>query len=133
MFGFEKSETFQTLKMGLDGLERRQLILSNNIANMETPGFEARDLDFKTVMDAQSRGQADAENLAVAETSDQHLVDDQMSSDIWDQAVLTSTDAPDLQSQMVGINQNSLHYAAVAQALNQQLTRYRRVIQDGSR
>lgn len=133
MFGFEKSETFQTLKMGLDGLERRQLVLSNNISNMATPGFEARDLDFKTVMSAQSQMLADQESLAVVETSDQHLVDDKMTSDIWDQAVVTSTDPPDLQTQMVGINQNSLHYAAVAQALNQQLMRYRRVIQDGSR
>lgn len=133
MFGFNHSPTLQMLKVGLDGLERRHTLLSNNVANMNTPGYVARDIDFQTVMEAQARNEASGENLDLTETSVNHLVDDKMTSDVWDDAVMNSFDAPDLQTQMVGLNQNSMQYSAVAQLVNQQLSRYRRAVQDGSR
>lgn len=134
MFGYQHSQTVHMLKMGLDGLERRQTLLANNIANINTPGYVARDLDFKTVMEGQARGaSAEGENLELAETSEYHLVDDEAMSNVWDEAVVTSTDAPDIQTQMVGVNQTSMQYAAMAQLLSQQFARYRHAIQDGSR
>lgn len=133
MFGFENNPTLQILKTGLDGLERRHTLLSNNIANMNTPGFVAQDVDFKSVMDAQARNIERGEGLQLSETSENHMMDDQMRSDKWDEAVTNSLDAPDMQSQMVGLNQNSMQYSAVAQLVNQQLSRYRKAIQDGSR
>lgn len=133
MFGFNHSPTLQMLKVGLDGLERRHTLLSNNVANMNTPGYLARDIDFQTVMEAQARNEASPEGLEVMETNASHLVDDKMMTDVWDEAVMNSFDAPDLQTQMVGLNQNSIQYSAVAQLVSQQLSRYRRAVQDGSR
>lgn len=133
MFGYNHSPTLQMLKVGLDGLERRHTLLSNNVANMNTPGYQARDIDFQTVMEAQARNEARAQDLGLVETSENHLIDDQMMSDMWDDAVMNSTEAPDLQTQMVTLNQNSMEYSAVAQLVSQQLSRYRRAVQDGSR
>ncbi|NDD29982.1 MAG: flagellar basal body rod protein FlgB [Proteobacteria bacterium] len=133
MFGFEHNATLNILKTGLDGLERRQLLLSNNVANMNTPGYLTRDLDFKTVMDAQARGLSDPEVMDVSKTDANHMVDDRASSDVWDNAVSTATEAPDLQDQMVKLGQNSLSYATMSQLITHQLRRYRSVIQEGSR
>ena len=133
MFGFEHNATLNILKTGLDGLERRQLLLSNNVANMNTPGYLTRDLDFKTVMDAQARGLSDPEVMDVSKTDANHMVDDRASSDVWDNAVSTATETPDLQDQMVKLGQNSLHYATMSQLITHQLRRYRSVIQEGSR
>lgn len=35
---------------------RRMQLLASNIANADTPGFQAKDLDFKTALDAAMRG-----------------------------------------------------------------------------
>jgi flagellar basal-body rod protein FlgB len=39
--------TTTALKMALDGLERRQAATADNIANLETPGFQSRVVDFE--------------------------------------------------------------------------------------
>lgn len=38
--------------------QRRLLLLAGNIANADTPGFQARDLDFKTALEQATSGQS---------------------------------------------------------------------------
>ncbi|VYU63177.1 flagellar basal body rod protein FlgB [Metakosakonia massiliensis] len=53
---------------------RRQEILSANIANADTPGYQARDIDFaselKKVME---RGRTEASGVSLALTSSRHI------------------------------------------------------------
>jgi len=49
---------------------RRAELLANNIANADTPGFKARDIDFKAMLSAQLEQQ---KGMVVAKTDDQHL------------------------------------------------------------
>lgn len=56
---------------------QRAGVLANNLANIDTPNFKARDLDFKTILN-----QTDTENRLVAQTTNEHhisteTVDDQ--------------------------------------------------------
>lgn len=56
---------------------QRAGVLANNLANIDTPNFKARDLDFKTIL-----SQADTENRLAAQTTNAHhisteTVDDQ--------------------------------------------------------
>lgn len=46
----------------------RAEVLANNLANADTPGFKARDLDFKAMLGQQLDGQ-----LAMATTNGKHL------------------------------------------------------------
>ena len=48
----------------LDLLAQRQKLLAGNIANADTPGYQARDFDFAQAL-AQARGQAGAGGTAV--------------------------------------------------------------------
>ncbi|GAB4387988.1 MAG: flagellar basal body rod protein FlgB [Thermodesulfovibrionales bacterium] len=41
---------FQTLERLLEAAGARHRVLASNIANSDTPGFRARDIDFKKVM-----------------------------------------------------------------------------------
>ncbi len=50
---------------------QRAEILANNIANADTPGFKARDLDFRAIL-AQQTAKAD-QALPLATTSGNHL------------------------------------------------------------
>lgn len=54
----------------LELLAQRQKVLSGNIANADTPGYQARDFDFAQAL-AQARGQGGA--AALAATSAGHL------------------------------------------------------------
>lgn len=56
---------------------QRAGVLANNLANIDTPNFKARDFDFKTILN-----QADTENRLAAQTTNEHhisteTVDDQ--------------------------------------------------------
>jgi flagellar basal-body rod protein FlgB len=50
---------------------QRAELLANNIANADTPGFKARDVDFKAVMQAQLSQQKSG--LKVTKTNQQHM------------------------------------------------------------
>lgn len=50
---------------------QRAEVLANNLANADTPGFKARDLDFKAVLNAASAGQVQLQT-----TRDNHLQSD---------------------------------------------------------
>jgi flagellar basal-body rod protein FlgB len=49
--------------------ERRTELLANNLANADTPGFKARDLDFRAVLTQQGAG------MALASTDPGHIRD----------------------------------------------------------
>jgi flagellar basal-body rod protein FlgB len=42
--------TLQTLNRALDGLSRRQQVISGNLANVDTPGYHASTVDFETAL-----------------------------------------------------------------------------------
>jgi len=50
---------------------RRSSILASNIANADTPGYKARDIDFKSIL--QSVAGSDSGTLALAKTRVRHL------------------------------------------------------------
>lgn len=45
------STTFRALRRGLDFLARREQLSAENIANVDTPGYKARALDFESQLD----------------------------------------------------------------------------------
>ena len=57
--------------------EARQSILANNLANVDTPNYQAQDLDFATALDALSS--VDTEALSVSDRN--HIAEDVMSFD----------------------------------------------------
>ncbi|MFM2340651.1 MAG: flagellar basal body rod protein FlgB [Pseudomonadota bacterium] len=50
----------------------RQRLIASNIANADTPGYQARDIDFATAL-RQATGSATAPVVMVTGTSDRHL------------------------------------------------------------
>lgn len=55
-------------------LNKRQNILASNVANADTPGYLARDIDFSSQLKAAvSRTHSNAEPLALTLTSGQHI------------------------------------------------------------
>ena len=59
-----------TQRMGW--LTERQRVISQNVANADTPGYQARDVDFKTAL-AEAAGAQSAQPGAMVRTSARHM------------------------------------------------------------
>ena len=58
--------TTMTLRRALDGLDRRQNVIADNIANLETPNFLARTVSFEdSLRTAASRGRPEAADISL--------------------------------------------------------------------
>ena len=51
----------------------RQQVLGNNLANSDTPGFKARDIQFADVLKAQLEGKATSSSINLATTHAAHI------------------------------------------------------------
>jgi flagellar basal-body rod protein FlgB len=74
---FTKLTVFQTLAAKMTWLNERQRVLAQNVANADTPGYEARDIkepDFARMLDRlQRRPGKDVAPVQIARTDGQHL------------------------------------------------------------
>jgi len=53
--------------------ETRQNILAANIANSDTPNYQARDIDFKAELTKAIKNQGNVNNIALHTTSNHHI------------------------------------------------------------
>jgi flagellar basal-body rod protein FlgB len=96
--------TARTLQYALDGLTMRQTVLSDNIANEGTPGYQAQGVDFETALQsAVSSGQAPTADPTVSGTG-----------------APSGTDGNnvDLGDSLTGMEQTTMQYQTVSEALS---------------
>jgi flagellar basal-body rod protein FlgB len=75
------SEEYQTMFDNIFGIHEKALlvhgerlgVLTNNLANADTPGYKARDIDFREALQDAGAGAEGAEPLALTATSPSHL------------------------------------------------------------
>lgn len=60
----------RTAKAALDGLSMRQELISRNLANVDTPGYQAQQIDFESVLKRAIKGD---NKLPMAVTHTAHL------------------------------------------------------------
>lgn len=65
---FDLDKVFSVHQQALQVREKRAQLIASNIANADTPGFKARDIDFKEVLAGESGG-----GLSLSKTHSQHL------------------------------------------------------------
>jgi flagellar basal-body rod protein FlgB len=135
--------TLARLEKSLDVRLARHNVLSADVANVDTPGYVAKDVDFKAAMAAASQtGAGNAESMTLAATDESHmgagtvaignraadipLVDAAGSSPSMD------GNKVDLDRTMVALAENGLQYGASARAAGKKLAILRYVSSDGN-
>ncbi len=106
---------------------RRQQLLASNIANADTPGYKARDIDFRDAMQGAISGRADGTSLVRTDAT--HLAP--MRNDgatHAGSAMYRTTVQPSLDGNTVDMDveraqfaENAIHYEANLMILNGQL------------
>jgi flagellar basal-body rod protein FlgB len=73
MYDFLSGNPLLTLADKAMGLAvRRQSLIASNLANLDTPGYRTRDLDFEQALKA-ALGQGQGQSLPMARTNPHHL------------------------------------------------------------
>ena len=123
--------TLRLMTVALDALSRQQAVISHNIANIDTPGFLAKEIPFKECLDAalQSRSA-----VPLARTHDQHLALEAPSK-VVSQVTQRQGGIPrvdgntvDINREMVDLVETSLKYRAVAQLASKRLSLIKMVV-----
>ncbi|MDQ3203006.1 MAG: flagellar basal body rod protein FlgB [Pseudomonadota bacterium] len=104
---------------------QRAEILSNNIANADTPNFKARDLDFSTVLASQIK-ETPATPFSLKTTNVKHITGQESASDSYGGALLYSTPAQaaidqntvDQQVEIAKYTENGIRFDAAFTRLN---------------
>ncbi len=122
------------LGAGLSGASLRQTVLSNNLANANTPGFKRSDVSFAS----QLRGH-NPSRFSVRQTQPGHQTGRSRPSPSSlmqrDTSTLMRNDDNnvDVDREMVYIMENQLHYQAMADTANRHLQMLRSAISEGGR
>jgi flagellar basal-body rod protein FlgB len=106
---------------------KRQQALSSNIANIDTPGYKARDFTFQQALSG----------LSLNSTASAHLANEKSDSSMrmveMDTPVKDNGNSVDLDRNMMELTKNALQYITLVQYLNQRMKTLRTSIQEGGR
>lgn len=116
----------------LDGLSRRSQATSNNIANIDTPGYVRQEVNFETELQRQFGQGA----TSMAATDPRHFTSGGKLRDslgVDPQQLLSSSrmdgNSVDIDQEMVTLTETQMRYQAASQVLSKKLGIIRTVIQ----
>ena len=126
--------TMTYIEHGLTTSLRRQVVLQGNIANLDTPGFTPRDVDF----DAAMKQALEPAQVGLRKTSAQHI--QAQSTELIEGAIYERPDtepgldgnAVDLDAQMARMSQNALLYRASTKLMSKKLALLRYAVTEGA-
>ena len=111
----------------MDWTARRQQVLSNNIANIDTPGFHSKDVSFSDQL----------QMLQVNTPNPKHIAPIGMDSRMQQYEVAGNADlkdnSVDLDREMSELTKNGLQYVAMIQFVSQKLKTLRSAINEGGK
>lgn len=108
--------TINLLQLGLDGAMKRQKAISNNIANVDTPGYKRKDVDFISVL---KKEVGERQDLNIESSSDTKYRNDGNNVDI--------------DYEMAEMAKTNLYYNTLAQRISGKFNRLNEVISKGGK
>jgi flagellar basal-body rod protein FlgB len=134
--GLLNSVSFQRLQGGLDAATKRQSVLANNVANVDTPNFKRSDVSFESFLRQQES--AVKPTLGAKVSDSRHF---QFGAVTGIPTAVVSTDETtsmnnngnnvDMDREQALSAENQLRYNSYIEQLNSQITMMRTVVQGG--
>lgn len=123
MSGLFSDNSIMAAKMALDGLSRRQQLISQNIANIDTPGYRAQQVSFESAIQRALRSSG---QIQLAVTKPGHMAMNGM------QPFYQTTDRPggtaradennvDIDVELSQMTETGIQYQAVSQEVSKKL------------
>ncbi len=118
--------TFQTLDLALGAAGKRQEVLANNLANVNTPGYKRLDVEFDGML---------AKAVDAARAGDKSALEAMRPGVTTDDSVAVRADgnSVDVDQEMAFLAENNIRYNALVQLTQKKLEGLKYVISDGRR
>ena len=120
------------LDKAADAANLRNELLTNNIANVSTPNYKRKDLDFESVLQGELAGE---ENLSKAvKKANQNLetLDAQVYTDNASLSYRLDGNNVDINTEEARLAENQIKYQALVDLMNQEFARYNTVLSSGN-
>ena len=108
------NKTIEMLTGVLNFRSIRHKAITSNIANIDTPGYRPKDIDFQTRVQALIDGE---KGMAMARTNGKHLPGPALSADAADFEIIESGENVDLDKEMAKLAENNLMYNLTVELL----------------
>lgn len=110
-FDLFNDPTMQGMEYALNSLSLRQQVLANNIANAQTPGYQAQDVSFENQLSSIIDGQSSADPSATGEV-------------VASPDLTTSNDGNTvgMESEMSKVSETNIMYNALSQLTSDRLS-----------
>lgn len=139
--GILSSDVFQIMEKSLNAAAMQQKMISNNIANVDTPGYKRSEVVFQTKLDQllNNRGKT---IFPLSVTNKMHIPAvetftlDKVSPEIvmnTETSLRTDGNNVDIDSEMSKMAENTAYYGTIAQLVSLKLGMLQSAINDGRR
>lgn len=110
-------------KLALDGLSLRQQAISRNLANIDTPGYQAQTVSFEETL---KHALNESPTLAMSLTNDSHQVSAEQSMNFSSSlrpggSYRADQNNVDIDVEMIEMSEAGIQYQAVSQTISQKL------------
>jgi flagellar basal-body rod protein FlgB len=121
---FDRTVGLMQDRLSLNSLNQK--LISGNLANINTPGFSAKELSFDKVL----RESLEEQVLQMVRSNDDHIVSDNPVSAL-EKPEVVETGEVDLDYEMVKLTKNSVEYQFIVGMLNKKFNMLKHAITEG--
>ena len=120
------------LDKAADEANMRNELISNNIANVDTPNYKRKDLDFETVLQAELAGGRTLNQSVNMANKDLSVLDPQVFTDNSNLSYRLDGNNVDISTEEAYLAENTIRYQLLIDQMNQEFSRYQTVLSSSS-
>lgn len=120
------------LDKAADAAYMRNELISNNIANVDTPNYKRKDIDFESILQAELAGGKTLNKSVNAVNKDLSVLDPQVFTDNSSLSYRLDGNNVDISQEEALLAENQIKYQALVDLMNQEFGRYKSVLNSGS-
>lgn len=117
------------LDKAADASNLRNELISNNIANVSTPNYKRKDIDFESMLQAELAGSSSLSTAVDKVNGNLELLDPQVYTDNSTLSYRLDGNNVDIATEEAYLAENQIRYQALVDLMNQEFSRYKTVLQ----
>ena len=120
------------LDKAADAANLRNELLTNNIANVSTPNYKRKDLDFESVLQGELAGEKNLSKAVKKANQNLETLDVQVYTDNASLSYRLDGNNVEINTEEARLAENQIKYQALVDLMNQEFARYNTVLSSGN-
>lgn len=120
------------LDKAADAANLRNELLTNNIANVSTPNYKRKDLDFESVLQGELAGEKNLSKAVKKANQNLETLDAQVYTDNASLSYRLDGNNVDINTEEARLAENQIKYQTLVDLMNQEFARYNTVLSSGN-